>query len=56
MTDPVTRLKQLSVEDALEITEKVASALDYAHEHKVVHRDIKPGNILLSERGSAPNG
>ena len=39
------------MDDAVAITRKVADALDYAHEHGVVHRDIKPGNILLSERG-----
>ena len=47
----IDRERQLSVEESLEITKKVASALDYAHDHKIVHRDIKPGNILLSERG-----
>ena len=51
LRDKIDREKQLSVQEALTITEKVASALDYAHEHGVVHRDIKPGNILLSERG-----
>ncbi len=35
--------KQLSVQDSVAITQKVANALDYAHEHAVVHRDIKPG-------------
>ena len=49
--DKLEREKQLSVEDALEITRKVASALDYAHKHGVVHRDIKPANILLSDEG-----
>ncbi len=51
LRDKIDREKQLSVEEAIKITEKVASALDYAHEHGVVHRDIKPGNILLSEKG-----
>src|SRR5438309_10247122 len=40
--------KQLPLEDALQITGAVASALTYAHSHGVVHRDIKPENILLS--------
>ncbi|HXW97803.1 MAG TPA: protein kinase, partial [Gemmatimonadales bacterium] len=41
--------RQLPLGDALRITREVASALDYAHRHKVVHRDIKPENILLHE-------
>ena len=51
LRDKIDREKQLSVEEALRIREDVASALDYAHKHGVVHRDIKPGNILLSEEG-----
>ena len=51
LRDKIDREKQLSVQEALRITEKVASALDYAHKHGVVHRDIKPGNILLSSEG-----
>ena len=51
LRERIDREKQLGVDDALAITQKVAGALDYAHGHGVVHRDIKPGNILLSEQG-----
>src|SRR5256885_1932339 len=44
----LVREKQLPLEEALQITGAVASALSYAHSHDVVHRDIKPENILLS--------
>ncbi len=41
----------LPVELALEITKQVAQALSYAHHREVVHRDIKPHNIMLSGDG-----
>ena len=43
---------QLPVEDALKIAREVAEALAYAHERNIIHRDIKPGNIMIS-RGHA---
>ena len=52
LRERLDRDRELPLEEALRITQEVASALDYAHRHGVVHRDIKPENILLHE-GSA---
>jgi serine/threonine protein kinase len=43
------REKQLSVEDALAIVDQVALGLQHAHDHGIVHRDVKPENIILAE-------
>jgi serine/threonine-protein kinase len=40
--------KQLPLPDALRLISQLASAIDYAHGRKVVHRDVKPANILVS--------
>lgn len=41
----------LPVDEAVNIASNVASALEYAHRQGVIHHDIKPANILLSETG-----
>ena len=42
----------LPVEDALEVGKGIAEALESAHEKGVMHRDLKPGNIMVSPDGS----
>ncbi len=48
LKERLQRVGRLAPVEALKITREVISALSYAHAHGVVHRDIKPGNILLS--------
>jgi serine/threonine-protein kinase len=48
----LNREKQLPVSDALRIVREAAQGLEYAHRHGVVHRDVKPENLLLTEDGT----
>ena len=41
----------LTLDDVLPVIRQVADALDYAHGEKVMHRDIKPGNIMINSDG-----
>lgn len=43
----------LSIEEAVEIARQVAEGLEVAHEAGIVHRDVKPGNVILTAEGVA---
>jgi eukaryotic-like serine/threonine-protein kinase len=47
------RCQDLLLEDRLRICGQVAEALDYAHVQGVIHRDVKPGNVLLTPSDEA---
>ncbi|HET7039474.1 MAG TPA: serine/threonine-protein kinase, partial [Gemmatimonadales bacterium] len=48
LSDTLAREKQLSIPDAVQITREVAEALAHAHSFGLVHRDIKPDNVMMS--------
>src|SRR6516225_74363 len=49
--DEVVAHEPVSIRQAAELIVKVARTVHYAHEHGILHRDIKPGNILLDKKG-----
>src|SRR5205814_2408752 len=49
--DEVIKQTPMSIREAAELIVKVARTIHYAHEHGILHRDIKPGNILLDQKG-----
>ena len=49
--DEVVKRTPMLVRQATELMAKVARTVHYAHEHGILHRDIKPGNILIDQQG-----
>jgi tRNA A-37 threonylcarbamoyl transferase component Bud32 len=42
---------RIPLDETVELLSQIASALDYAHQHHVVHRDMKPANVMLDAQG-----
>lgn len=51
-----TEGRRLPIADAVRIGIEIARALEYAHAHRIVHRDVKPGNVWLGPDGTAKLG
>jgi TolB-like protein/serine/threonine protein kinase/Tfp pilus assembly protein PilF len=49
--DEVVKHTPIPIRSAVELIAKLARTVHYAHEHAILHRDIKPGNILLDQNG-----
>ncbi|WP_020394429.1 serine/threonine-protein kinase [Thiolinea disciformis] len=53
LKDKIKQKGRLSQEESLSIARQMGSALDYAHQQGVIHRDVKPANILFRENDIA---
>src|SRR5690349_4273040 len=53
LKDRIRRLGRLPVAEAIAYTIEIARALGAAHERQIVHRDVKPQNVLIDEEGTA---
>src|SRR5262249_20093213 len=49
--DAILEREPMPIRSAVELIVKLARTVQYAHEHNILHRDIKPGNILLDKNG-----
>jgi len=44
--------KVLDVEQAIDYTKQLCAGVDHAHKNKIIHRDLRPSNIMISEEGT----
>lgn len=47
----IHRFSPLPIQDVVDIMKQITSAIHHAHEHNIIHRDIKPQNILIDQNG-----
>jgi len=52
LSDVLNEVRPLPISDAVQIASYICGALAHMHEHKVVHRDLKPQNIMICDDGS----
>ena len=52
LADRIRREGGLPLSKVLRLVEQIASGLDFAHEKGIIHRDFKPSNVLLDEKGN----
>jgi predicted Ser/Thr protein kinase len=50
LDDVLKQKGKFTLDETIQILSQVADALDYAHDHKVIHRDMKPANVMLDSR------
>lgn len=49
----ITRRGALEIRQVLDFTCQIANALDHAHRHGVIHRDLRPSNVIVTDNGQA---